>query len=83
MAKIAPPKLGEAEFDNSYSDVAQYGRIQFWDERYANEAEDFEWYYPYEYFRDSILDNLKPDDPILIGGCGTSHFPEDMMSDGE
>ena len=76
-------KVGVAEFDSTYSDGAQYGRIQFWDERYASFPEPFEWYYEYEMFRASINDVL-PDKnaKIMIAGCGNSHFIEDMADDG-
>lgn len=41
-ALIAPEK-GQEEFDDVISDHAQYGRIQFWDERYLKDQEPFEW----------------------------------------
>jgi len=34
---------GEGEFDDVISDFAQYGRLQFWEERYLNDHEPFEW----------------------------------------
>lgn len=41
---LVAPKKGEQEFDDVISDYAQYGRIQFWDERYLNDLEPFEWF---------------------------------------
>ena len=35
---------GEGEFDDVISDFAQYGRLQFWEERYLNDHEPFEWW---------------------------------------
>jgi EEF1A lysine methyltransferase 4 len=79
---LIAPDVGEEEFDHTYSDAAQYGRIQFWDDRYADESEPFEWYYPYQYFRQTILDNIALDGHVMIAGCGTSNMLEDMISDG-
>ena len=46
---LIPADVGEEEFDNEVPDVAQYGRVAFWDDRYLDESEPFEWYHPYEY----------------------------------
>ena len=79
---LIPLKLGEEEFDNIVPDAAQYGRVQFWDERYLVETEPFEWYHGYEYYRDSILDSIELDKKVIVAGCGTSNMPEDMAEDG-
>lgn len=72
----------EGEFDDIMTDNAQYGRIQFWDLRYANEHEPFEWYYGYEYFRDTIRDAIPCNSRTLIAGCGSSNLIGDMADDG-
>lgn len=82
MALLVPPKKGEKEFDVQYTDEAQYGRIQFWDDRYAKEPEPFEWYYGYSQFKATIRDNIPLDWNIMIAGCGSSNMPEDMINDG-
>ena len=76
-------KVGKEEFDSTYSDVASYGRVQFWDQRYMDYPEPFDWYYEYAMFQDSINEVL-PDKnaKIMIAGCGNSHFIEDMADDG-
>jgi SAM-dependent methyltransferase len=79
---LIPLKLGEQEFDNIVPDAAQYGRVQFWDERYLVETEPFEWYHGFEYYRDPILDNIEFDKKIIVAGCGTSNMPEDLVADG-
>lgn len=79
---LAPPKVGEAEFDDVISDDAQYGRIQFWDLKYASEHEPFEWYYGYGHFRETILDNIPLDSKVMIAGCGSSNMLGDMADDG-
>jgi EEF1A lysine methyltransferase 4 len=70
------------EFDDVMSDAAQFGRIQFWDLRYANEHEPFEWYYGYEYFRETIRDVIPLNGKVMIAGCGSSNMPGDMADDG-
>jgi hypothetical protein len=79
---LIPLKLGEQEFDNIVPDAAQYGRVQFWDERYLEESEPFEWYHAYEYYRDAIMDNIAVEGKVLVAGCGTSNMPEDLVLDG-
>lgn len=81
--QLVPKAVGEEEFDTVYSDAAQYGRIQFWDERYSSFPEAFEWYYGYETLQD-IINMYFPDKSakIMIAGCGNSHFIEDMNDDG-
>lgn len=80
--KLLVPKKGEAEFDDATSDNAQYGRVQFWDLRYAEEHEPFEWYYGYDYFRDTIRDCVPREWNVMISGCGSSNMLGDMAEDG-
>lgn len=79
---LVPLKEGEEEFDDVIGDDAQYGRIQFWDLKYASEHEPFEWYYPYDRFRDTIRDAVPLDYRIMVAGCGTSNMLGDMLEDG-
>ena len=44
--------------DNAYEETANYGKAAFWDDRYANDLEPFEWYYPYAIFKVSSLSLL-------------------------
>ncbi len=80
--KLAISTAGNVEFDDIISDHAQYGRIQYWDMRYANEHEPFEWYYGYEYFRDTILDAIPLHRRTMVAGCGSSFMLGDMADDG-
>ncbi len=79
---LIPQKPGEEEFENMVPDVAQYGRIQFWDERYLQDSEPFEWYHGYDHYREAILDNIELDKRVMVAGCGTSNMPEDLAIDG-
>lgn len=79
---LRAPNVGEDEFDNAYSDAAQYGRINFWDAYFVDESEPFEWYFDYATFRETINDNVARDAKVLLAGTGNSHMPEDMVEDG-
>lgn len=79
---LAPPKKGEEEFDDVISDNAQYGRIQFWDLKYASEHEPFEWYYGYDRFRETIRENIPANYRVMVAGCGSSNMIGDMVEDG-
>jgi ubiquinone/menaquinone biosynthesis C-methylase UbiE len=79
---LRAPKRGENEFDDTVSDQAQYGRVQFWDARYAQEHEPWEWYYPYEFFRETISENVSLSDKVMVAGCGSSNMLGDMADDG-
>lgn len=71
------------EFDNTYTDDAQYGHVQFWDNRYLSDPEPFEWYYGYEYFQAIVNEAIpKKNKKVMIAGCGTSYFIDDMVADG-
>ena len=79
---LAVPNVGEQEFDDVISDNAQYGRIQFWDLKYASEHEPFEWYYGYESFRETIRDHIALDARVMVAGCGSSNMLGDLADDG-
>merc|ERR1711939_862057 len=60
-----------------------YGLVQYWDDRYGKEAEEFEWYQSY----DNIKDKIKAAFPdtngkILNLGSGSSRLPVSMYLDG-
>jgi hypothetical protein len=80
--RLTPHEVGEEEFDDVISDSAQYGRIQFWDLKYATEHEPFEWYYGYDCFRETIRDYVPRNEKVMIAGCGSSNMLGDMADDG-
>ncbi|KAJ4474577.1 S-adenosyl-L-methionine-dependent methyltransferase [Lentinula edodes] len=63
----------------------QYGTKQYWNQRYAQEADDafFDWFKSYSEISD-ILRSLIPDkrSRIIMLGCGNSKLSEDMYDDG-
>lgn len=82
MARLIAARVGQEEFDNTYSDVAQYGKISFWDDYYAKEMEPFEWYYGYLCYKEIITDYIPRHWKVMIAGCGNSNIIEDMVFDG-
>eukprot|EP01041_Mallomonas_annulata_P012428 gene12428-26141_t len=79
---LAAKAVGEDDFDNHYTDLAQYGKARFWDHRYSTDPEPFEWYYGYSKYKDIINEHIAQDKRIMIAGCGNSHFIDDMADDG-
>lgn len=79
---MAPPEKGEEEFDDIISDSTQYGRIQFWELKYASEHEPFEWYYGYSAFRETIREYVPLNSKVMMAGCGSSNMLGDMADDG-
>jgi len=72
----------EEKFDVQYGDVAQFAKARFWDKRYAEDTEAFEWYWGYDKFREYITAHIRKDVAVLDAGCGSSHLLEDMADDG-
>ena len=81
-ASLSIENAGNVQFDDLITDNAQYGRIQFWDLRYAEEHEPFEWYYGYEHFRETIREQIPLEKRVMIAGCGSSNMIGDMAEDG-
>ena len=52
--------------------MANYGNINYWDNRYTMQAEQFDWYSRFFDFKDLISEKLSPESTILIPGSGTS-----------
>ena len=53
-------------------EMAQYGKSDYWDSRYANDTEPFEWYQHWAGFKDIVSTYLQPASQILVAGCGNS-----------
>mmetsp|Transcript_18028 Transcript_18028/g.30167 ORF Transcript_18028/g.30167 Transcript_18028/m.30167 type:complete len:278 (-) Transcript_18028:278-1111(-) len=79
---LKAPKVGEKEFENQYSDVCNYNRIHFWDQRYLDDLEPFEWFYPYEQFAEIVNERVAKEARILDAGCGNSELILNLADDG-
>jgi EEF1A lysine methyltransferase 4 len=61
---------------------SQYGRLEYWEERYTHKKETFEWYQHWNGIKDIVTQFVKPNHSILHAGCGTSALPFEMQSEG-
>ena len=52
--------------------MTDYSKLSYWEERYENHPDSFDWYQIYFTLKDKIFINLKPTDKILVLGAGTS-----------
>ncbi|KAL4256993.1 S-adenosyl-L-methionine-dependent methyltransferase superfamily protein [Pleurotus pulmonarius] len=61
----------------------EYRSKEYWDQRYSQEAEDFDWFKSYGEIS-STIHEIIPDKSarILMLGCGNSKLPEEMYDDG-
>ncbi|XP_057524751.1 uncharacterized protein LOC130804355 [Amaranthus tricolor] len=63
---------------NSYN----YGDALYWDARYIQEAECFDWYQRYSALRPFVRKYIPTSSRILMVGCGNAVMSEDMVKDG-
>lgn len=59
-----------------------YAEPSYWDKRYQQVEEDFEWFYGYSALRRLIRATVTRKAPVLHIGCGTSRLPMRMADDG-
>lgn len=63
--------------------MAQYGKTEYWDERYTRDPEPFDWYQRWSGIRDIVSEYMKSKSAnILNVGCGNSRLSEEMYEDG-
>lgn len=62
--------------------MAQYGKLEYWEERYSREVEPFDWYQRWTGVRQVFCEYINPSHHILHLGCGNSKMAEDMYEDG-
>lgn len=62
--------------------MAQYGKADYWDERYTRDPEPFDWYQRWSGVRDIIVEYTKPAHSILNVGAGNSRLSEEMHDEG-
>ena len=60
-----------------------YGLVQYWNDRYTKEAEEFEWYQSYDNIKDKIKAAFPDSNGKIINlGSGSSRLPVSMYLDG-
>mmetsp|Transcript_3336 Transcript_3336/g.5190 ORF Transcript_3336/g.5190 Transcript_3336/m.5190 type:complete len:213 (-) Transcript_3336:60-698(-) len=62
--------------------MAEYGNNSYWDDRYENDPEPFDWYQRYNELKDILNENAPKESQVLVIGCGNSSLSKDMVSDG-
>uniref|UniRef100_A0A1J3GPX6 Methyltransferase-like protein 13 n=1 Tax=Noccaea caerulescens TaxID=107243 RepID=A0A1J3GPX6_NOCCA len=65
------------------STTQSYSEQWYWDDRYTNESEPFDWYQKYSSLA-PLINLYVPlrNHPVLVIGCGNSAFSEGMVDDG-
>ena len=63
--------------------MAQYGKADYWEDRYQKDKESFDFYQRYEHIK-NLLNEYVPShqSTILQLGCGNSKLAEDMCNNG-
>ncbi|CAD7961743.1 unnamed protein product [Amoebophrya sp. A25] len=62
--------------------MAQYGKGDYWDERYTRDPEPFDWYQRWSGVRDIITPLMNPKSSVLVVGAGNSRMSEEMYDEG-
>merc|ERR1719389_77676 len=60
--------------------MAQYGRPEYWDERYAKDTEPFDWYQRYEGIKSTLDKYVQPTHKVLMVGSGNSRLSEELYA---
>jgi len=62
--------------------MAQYGKSEYWEDRYQKDKEQFDWYQRYSQLQDIVTQYVNKTDNILNVGAGNSRLSEEMYEDG-
>ena len=54
--------------------MPEYGKADYWDERYKANDTTFDWYVSYEPLKEILAPLAKPDSKVLVVGCGNSRM---------
>jgi RAT1-interacting protein len=72
----------EEEISDDFDCVRDYGRVEYWEERYKHNAGSFDWYMAWDRLSREIQGHYSGSDRVLVIGCGNSMIPIDMLSAG-
>ncbi|GAB5033170.1 protein kinase domain protein, partial [Nannochloropsis oceanica] len=59
-----------------------YGRASYWDYRYTNDPEPFDWYQKYSALKEFLGLYIRKNDAVLVAGAGNSSLSEEMYQEG-
>ncbi|KAL3580093.1 hypothetical protein D5086_017928 [Populus alba] len=68
--------------DVSSCNTYNYGDALYWDARYVQEAESFDWYQHYSSLRPFVRRYIPTSSRVLMVGCGNALMSENMVEDG-
>ena len=54
--------------------MANYGKIEYWEERYLKRNEQFDWYQTYPDLKEILSNHISKKAKILNVGCGNSRL---------
>ena len=61
--------------------MTQYGRTEYWEDRYQKDNKQFDWYQRYAQLQTIFNEYIPKDAKILDVGCGSSRLAEEMHDD--
>lgn len=62
--------------------MPEYGKSEYWDERYKANDTTFDWYVSFEPLREILTPLMRPESRILMIGCGNSRLSAQMYEAG-
>ncbi|KAM3134123.1 hypothetical protein pb186bvf_013744 [Paramecium bursaria] len=62
--------------------MSQYGKPEYWEERYSRDPEPFDWYQRFNGFKDLVQGTFTPESKLLNVGAGNSRLSEEMFDEG-
>ncbi|EGB02288.1 hypothetical protein AURANDRAFT_35393 [Aureococcus anophagefferens] len=60
----------------------QYGKTQYWDERYTEDPAQFDWYLRWAGLAVVVQKHVRKNVDTIVLGCGNSRMGADMIDDG-
>jgi hypothetical protein len=52
--------------------MTDYSQLKYWEERYENNPDPFDWYQTYTSLKEKLGSLAKPEEKILVVGAGSS-----------
>ncbi|CAD8192011.1 unnamed protein product [Paramecium pentaurelia] len=62
--------------------MSQYGKAEYWEERYTRDPEPFDWYQRFAGIKDLVSACFTPESKLLNIGAGNSRLSEEMFDEG-
>ncbi|CAD8114643.1 unnamed protein product [Paramecium sonneborni] len=62
--------------------MSQYGKAEYWEERYTRDPEPFDWYQRFTGIKDLVQGCFTPESKLLNVGAGNSRLSEEMFDEG-